>query len=109
MVEKRLRGSRDQEKRLAASFGGRRTPGSGNQWDRKNDVRTPDLSIEAKTTTKGQYILKAKELEMGEKNALLDGRDFLFVVEMNGRNWVIMPIEDYENLLEDAERGYGTT
>lgn len=102
MVERRLKASRDQEKRLAAHFGGKRTPGSGNQWHTKNDVRTESLSIEAKTTAKGQYTLKARELEMGERNALLDNREFLFVIEMNGREWVVQAIEDYHLLLQDV-------
>lgn len=102
MVNERLKASRAQEKRLAASFGGRRTPGSGNQWHTKNDVRTPTMSFEAKTTTKGQYTLKARELEEGEKHALVDGRDFVFVIEMNGREWVVLSMEDFELLKQEA-------
>lgn len=102
MANQGLKNSRRQEKGLAERYGGRRTPGSGNQWDRKNDVRTSSLSIEAKTTTKGQYILKAKELEEGEKHALLDGRDFVFMVEMNGRNWVVLSQDDFDLLLAEA-------
>jgi len=99
MVDKRLKNSRKQESRVAAQFGGRRTPGSGNQWSRKNDVRTSTHSWELKTTGKGQYTLKAKELEEGERNALLDGRDFVFGVELNGRNWIVLSEEDFELLL----------
>lgn len=102
MADYRLKNSRRQEKDLADRYGGRRTPGSGNQWDRKNDVRTDRFSIEAKTTTKGQYILKAKELEEGEKHALLDGREFIFMVELNGRNWVVISQDDFDTLLAEG-------
>lgn len=102
MVDKRLKASRAQEKRIASTFGGRVTPGSGNQWHTKNDVRTPKFSFEAKTTTRGQYALKASELETGEKHALADGRDFVFVIEMHGREWVVISREDFELLVTEA-------
>lgn len=90
--------SQRQEARVAKKFGGRTTPGSGNQWDRKNDVRTPDTSFELKVTGKKQYALKASELELGERNALLDGRDFVFGIELNGRNWIVISEDDYTTL-----------
>lgn len=102
MVNPNLHNSRAQESRLAEKFGGRRTPGSGNQWHSKNDVRTDNWSFEAKTTSKKQYILKAQELETGEKYALLDGKTFAFVIEMNGREWVTIAMEDFELLKEEA-------
>ena len=92
--------SQRQEARVARRFGGRTTPGSGNQWDRKNDVRTPDTSFELKVTGKKQYTLKASDLETGEKNALRDGRRFVFGIEVNGRNWVLLSEDDYAELTE---------
>lgn len=94
--------SRKQEEAAATRYGGRRTPGSGNQWDRKNDVRTPTISFELKTTTAKQYTLKASELEEGEKHALRDGRDFVFGIEMQGRTWMVISQEDFDLLLEEA-------
>lgn len=76
--------------------------GSGNQWHRKNDVRNETYSIECKTTKYNQYTLKRKELEEAEYHALCDGRDSLFIVEMNGREWVIQPKEDWLRLEEEA-------
>jgi hypothetical protein len=96
--------SRRQEERVASRFGGRRTPGSGNQWDRKNDVRTSDWSFELKTTGKKQYTLKASELEDGEKQALLDGRNFAFGIEMNGRNWVVLSEDDFAMFMGERDR-----
>lgn len=107
-MDPRIKASRKQENRVAGRFGGRRTPGSGNQWSRKNDVRTAAHSFELKTTGRGQYALKAKELEEGEKNALLDGREFVFGIEMNGRNWIVLAEEDFELLLHEAGGISGT-
>jgi hypothetical protein len=95
-----LKASQRQEARVARRFGGRRTPGSGNTPFWKNDVRTDDLSFEMKWTGKKQYTLKASELEEGERHALLDGRDFVFGIEMNGRNWIVISEDDFAALLE---------
>lgn len=94
-----LKASQRQEKRVAARFGGQTTPGSGNTWARKNDVRSPDKSFEMKYTGKKQYTLKASELEEGERHALIDGRDFVFGIEMNGRNWIVLSEDDYAALV----------
>lgn len=90
--------SQKQERRVAERFGGRTTPGSGNTWARKNDVRNSTTSFEMKYTGKKQYTLKASELEKGQMHALIDGRDFVFGIEMNGRNWVVISEDDYAEL-----------
>lgn len=68
-----LKRSRLQERRAAANLGGSVNSGSGNQWRRKNDVRTEIESVELKTTTKDSYSLKAVDISTMVKNALLDG------------------------------------
>lgn len=106
-MSRELKASQRQERRVATRFGGRTTPGSGNGI-RKNDVRTPDTSFEMKWTGKKQYTLKAADLENGYKQALLDGRDFVFGIEMNGKNWVILSEDDYaaqQSLIEDLRVG----
>lgn len=95
--------SRRQEERIARTFGGTRTPGSGNTDIRKNDVRSERFSFEVKTTGKKQYILKASELEQGEKHAILDGRDFVFGIEMCGRNWIVISEEDFVTLVGGSD------
>lgn len=94
-----LKKSQKQEERIATVLGGRRTPGSGNGF-RKNDVRTADLSLEMKYTGKKQYTLKSVDLEQGEKHAIMDGREFAFGIEMNGRNWVVISEDDWLALRE---------
>jgi hypothetical protein len=91
-----LKKSQKQERRGAELLGGTVNAGSGNGWVRKNDVRTPDYSIEYKVTSKGSYSLKEKELITAEKQALLDGREMLFGTQMSGgRNWITMSEETF--------------
>lgn len=69
-----LKRSRLQERRVAANLGGSVNAGSGNQWRRKNDVRTEHESIELKTTTKDSYRLTALDIHKMTLNALMDGQ-----------------------------------
>ncbi|MGD6750301.1 hypothetical protein [Streptomyces sp. BH105] len=100
MVNRGLKRSQKQEKGLAAKYDGKVSPGSGNGWIHKNDVRNGELSFEAKTTEKSQYPLKLDELKLAEKNALLSGREMVFVIEMGGRNWMVLSQETFDTLLE---------
>jgi hypothetical protein len=77
--------------------------GSGNGDVRKNDVRTPEFSIEYKTTGKKQYPLKEDELILAEKYALLDDREMLFGIQMaSGRNWITMSEEAFLTMYAKA-------
>jgi hypothetical protein len=100
-----MKRSQKQENHIAKSVNGTRSAGSGNTPWRKNDIRNDQYSIEAKTTLANSYSLKVAELEQAEYYALLDNRDMLFVVEMGGRNWAIMPFEDWESLVEKSSDG----
>lgn len=99
-----LKRSRLQERNAARQYGGRISPGSGNQWHTKNDVRTANESIELKTTLKHSYSLKAAELERANKNAILDGRIMAFEIEFadDGVTCVVMMKDDYISLREKA-------
>ena len=89
--------SQAQEKRLAKTFGGQTNSGSGNGWIRKNDVRTDDLSIEAKYTDAKQFTLKNADLITAEKYALIDGRDSVFMISFSGRDeWAVIRSEEFE-------------
>lgn len=94
-VPRRIKRSRQQEQRGAERLGGRVTPGSGNGWVTKNDVKTDDLSVEYKYTDKKSYSLKHAELKRAERNALMDsGREFAFVVGFGETHGANMRIED---------------
>jgi hypothetical protein len=98
-VQRRQRRSRRQEEAGAAQFGGRRVPGSGSGWVTKNDVKTDDLSIEYKYTDKKSFSLVAADLEKAERQALIDGgREFAFIVELNGREYTVISNDYFERL-----------
>ena len=96
MTTPNQRKSLKQENAGAKAFGGERNVMSGGGWVRKNDVRTPDFSIEYKVTEKKSYSLKSKELAQAERYALIDGRIMLFGVRMDdGRNWIVISEDDF--------------
>lgn len=70
------------EQHTAKAIGGVVNAGSGNK-DRKNDVRSDDrgTSVECKSTTKKQFVLKLSDLLVAVRNGILEGRDTLFAIE----------------------------
>lgn len=99
MAEEHRR-SRKQEDALASTYRGSRNAMSGAGWVRKADVRSEDLLIEAKTTLKKSYSLKASELRELRKQAVLDSRIGLFVVEIDGSTYVVLDERDWLGLIE---------
>lgn len=93
-----LKKSQKQEQRLAKSYGGSTSAGSGNGWIRKNDVRTETLSFEAKYTDAKQFTLKQADLKKAEKYALIDGRESVFIISFSGEEWVVIREEAYKEL-----------
>jgi len=94
-----LKKSQRQEKATAKRFGGSVNAGSGNGWVRKNDVRTDDISFEMKYTDAKSYSLKAADLRLAERHALLDGREMAFGISFSGeRDYVVVPAEYFERL-----------
>lgn len=73
--------SKLQEIKAASQYDGRLTPGSGNGWVKKADVRTDTELIELKTTTKATYPLSARELQKHWDHALIDGRIPVFEIQ----------------------------
>ncbi|MFD9815101.1 hypothetical protein [Streptomyces sp. NPDC059080] len=104
-MDRRIKASRTQEKRLAQDIGGTTTAGSGAGWAVKNDVRNAVWSIECKTTSAARFSLTHRDLINAEKNALLDLRDMAFAVEMQGRTWVVVSKETFLRLIEREEDG----
>ncbi|MFF8283369.1 hypothetical protein ACF06W_11670 [Streptomyces albus] len=102
-MDRRIRASRMQERRLAQEMGGVTTAGSGNGWAVKNDVRTKAWSIECKTTSAARFSLTHRDLINAEKNALLDMREMAFAIEMQGRTWVVLPKETFLRLIDREE------
>ena len=91
------RRSKIQERRTAQDFGGLTTPGSGNQWHSKGDVKTPNYLIECKTTSKDSYSLKSATWSKIATEALLEGKDPLMEIEFidRGVSLVVMDKNDF--------------
>jgi hypothetical protein len=90
--------SRRQERQVAKILDGTRNAGSGNQWLHPNDIRNERFSVECKTTSKKSYSLTAATLKKAETNALLEGRDMVLVIEIEGRNWAVVDLAVLEAL-----------
>jgi hypothetical protein len=88
--------SQKHEKRLAEKFGGTVNAGSGSFWSRKGDVRTPELLIEHKFTGKKTFTLKSDVLEKITLEAILEGRMPVLGIHLNGKNYVILSEDDFE-------------
>lgn len=93
--------SKAQEDRIAGAYRGSRNVMSGAGWSKKADVRTNDFLIEAKTTERKSYSLKLSELREIRKQALLDDRIPLFMIELQGHNYVVMEEDDFEEMTSE--------
>jgi hypothetical protein len=100
--------SRLQEKRAAKDYKGKTTPGSGNQWHSKGDVRSADYLIECKTTSKASYSLRADTMSKIMDEALLENRTPIMEVEFgeHGITCVIMDKNDFLEIM--LERSHGS-
>lgn len=100
MASDALKKSQAQERRIAKRHGGTLNSGSGNQWRRKNDVRSDGVLWEMKRTDKKQITIKADDIEDLRRNATLEDRMPVLHVEIGKRRCVILLEEDYESLVE---------
>jgi len=90
--------SQKQEKDLAKTLGGKTVAASGAFWSRKGDVRSDQYLVEAKFTAAQSYSLKAADLEKLRKQAIMDDRVPLFVVQLNNKNYMILGEDDWLEL-----------
>lgn len=104
-VRRRIKASQKQEQRGAEQLGGRVRPGSGSKVSAKGDVRTPrppgvtgvvsGRLIEYKRTDSKSIRLTTVMLEKIRTEALLEGRRHLLGFELGGRDYLVVPAEDY--------------
>lgn len=85
--------SKLQEAKTARDFGGLTTPGSGNQWHSKGDVKSDQFLIECKTTSKDSYGLKAAIWSKIATEALLEDRTPLMDIEFIDRGVSVIVID----------------
>ena len=90
--------SKKHEDRLAKKFDGKRNAGSGSFWQRKGDVRTPELLIEHKWTGKTQITVKAAVLEKIVTEAILDSRRPVLGFHLNKEDYVCLLEADFYEL-----------
>jgi len=69
------------EHRVAKREKGKVTPGSGNQWHSKGDVKSDARLIQVKSTVKKSYAITLKSLDEIERQAAAVDREPAFVIE----------------------------
>lgn len=94
-MDRQIRRSRAQERKDARDYGGRVQPGSGSGEFRKGDVRTAELLIENKRTDAQSMSIKGEWLDKIWFEARSEGRLPVVGIEIAGREWVLMPREDF--------------
>lgn len=97
-----LRKSRAQEKRTAEEIGGRRTPGSGNQWHSKADVNAERVLVECKYTDGKSYTLKVADLLKLRTQAARVGKNPAFQIQFPQGRWAVISWDEYLGFLEEA-------
>lgn len=93
--------SKIQEAKAAQSYGGKTTPGSGNQWHSKGDIKTDRFLIECKTTLKSSYSINIKTWRKIWWEAISEGRDPFMEIQFENDNTtlIILDKEDFLNLI----------
>ena len=97
--------SQKHEKRIAKLVGGKPTPASGAFWSNKGDVRSDDLLVEHKWTGKLSVTIQSKVLKKITREAILEGRQPVLGLHLDGENYVVLLEDDYLEMrdrLKDA-------
>lgn len=98
--------SKKHEKDIAAKFGGRRVPGSGNILGMPGDVKDQLFLHECKATKGGGTQIDANWLRNVSQQATDIGRIPLLELHFakqtapSHKNWVMMPVLDFLAILE---------
>lgn len=88
-----LRKSVRQEKEAAASVGGKRHPGSGNQWHSPGDVSSSEWLVECKVTSKNQYTLKKSDVQKLIIQAVMAGKKPMMEIRYDDLSVVVLPLD----------------
>ena len=87
-----------KEKSDAKVFGGKRVAGSGNKWYRPGDVRTDNLIIESKDTTKKSYSLTKERLEKLYEEGLFARKIPIMSINIQGFEVIVLMKQDFLDL-----------
>lgn len=95
------------EKRLADKYAGRRNAGSGSFWSRKADVRSDRFIIEHKFTGGKSISIKGSWLKDLVRIGLMERKVPVLAFHLEGRNYVVLTEDDFDELLERGDVGLG--
>lgn len=95
-----LEKSRTQEADVAKKLDGKTVVGSGSKWYAKSDVKTKEWLIECKRTDKKSYTLKKEEVEKAIVQAMLEGREMMFQVEIGELKLALITLDKFIELTE---------
>jgi hypothetical protein len=114
----KVKRAKDNENRIAKTFGGRRLPRSGGRrWSAtdsttdQGDVTSPDFLIEHKHTVKDSISLKKEWLRQVEAGARRKGKDPALVLTFETADrrdrddYVVVPLSLFERLRSLAKAG----
>lgn len=87
-----------KEQNDARDFGGKRTPGSGNKWNHKGDVRSDVYLIEDKTTDKKSYTITNELWRKIYNSAILSQRIPLLSIKFNNDSTELIVISKHDFL-----------
>ena len=89
-----------QERKTARRYGGRTSPGSGNKWGWRGDVKTDIFLIDDKTTDKKSFSIPQKMWEKIRSEALKEQRrPALKITFANGTSFVCIDESDLYDLV----------
>jgi len=104
-LDPKLKRSRLQEKKGAKRFEGVQHAGSGNQWQRKNDVHSDTDLVEFKDTSNKKSIsLKVGDLTGVMNQAAIEGRRGILGFHLAGIDYVVMLDADYQEMRQRCDR-----
>ena len=95
-----IRASRRQESAVAKDLRGRVQSNSGAKWDKKGDVVTETLVVEAKRTDFASYSLKLDEWLKVKYEAIQANKLPVMAVEIKKERLAVLSWNDYLALLE---------
>jgi len=104
--DKPQRKSKKQERSLAARLGGRTQKGSGSCRFHKGDVKTVELLLEAKQTSKESLSVKKAWLEKISREAMAYNKvpalafGFTDIAKLVEKDWIAVPASFFAELME---------
>ena len=99
----KLKRSRKQELETSKRYGGKRQPGSGNQWHSPGDVKTSRFLISNKRTDAQSFRLTLKDWAQTISDGFEEDRHPAMEIEMSGEKLFVITEEHFELLQRTVE------